>query len=228
MGTLRSLFKRKEHRDSVTLYTFASSSYMRNVLPLIMGLGGIALGFVSLGYLLLLHKEPQVIPYIVTVDKQGSVIASDRLQSSKEIPETALAAFMCDFIEKAFSMCQDSSLQREYIRKVYSMVDLESQARRYLDGFYNDSELFRSGGNLLADVKIDSVSRLSDNSFQVDYSVITKRLEEITEKHFKSVLSYRIGSISFDNVEEIRLNPLSVLIYEIRTSRKLVKEMNHE
>lgn len=228
MGALRALFIKKRQRDSVTLYSFAQSGYMRNVLPLILGLGGMALGFFSLGYLIVLHKEPQVIPYIVTVDKQGSVLASEQLKAAKEIPETALAAFMCDFTEKAFSMCQDSSLQREYIRRVYSMVDLESQARRYLDGVYNDSELFRAGGSLLAEVKIDSVSRLSDNSFQVDYSVITQRLDEVTKKQFKSVLSYRIDSLRFESVEEMRLNPLSVLIYEIRTSRKLVKEMNHE
>ncbi len=227
MGSLRHLFNKKGQCSSVTQYSFASSNYMRNALPLILGLGGMGLGFFSLGYLLMKNREPQVIPYIVTVDKQGSVLASEELHPSDNIPETALAAFMCEFTEKVFSICQDSDLQREYIRKVYSMVELESQARRYLDSYYNDSQLFRAGANSLSSVKIDSVSRLSDNSFQVDYTVTTQRFDESTEKQFKSVLSYRIGSISFESVEELRLNPLSVLIYEIKTSRKLVKEMSH-
>lgn len=227
MGTLGHLFQKKEQCSSVTQYSFASANYTKNALPLIMGLGGLAMGFFSLGYLLMLNREPQVLPYIVTVDRQGSVLASDTLKSSQSIPEAALAAFMCEFTEKVFSICKDGDLQREYIRKAYSMVDLESPARRYLDGYYNDSQLFRAGTNSLSSVKIESVSRLSDNSFQVDYTVISQRFDESSEKHFKTVLSYKIGSISFENVEELRLNPLSVLIYEIKTSRKLVKEINH-
>ncbi|SFS48831.1 Type IV secretory pathway, TrbF components [Succinivibrio dextrinosolvens] len=227
MGTLRHLFQKKVQRASVTQYSIASANYTKNALPLILGLGGLAMGFFCLGYLLMLNREPQVLPYIVSVDRQGSVLASEVLKPSQSIPETALAAFMCEFTEKVFSICQDGDLQREYIRKIYSMVDLESPARRYLDEYYNDSQLFRTGANTLSSVKIDSVSRLSDNSFQVDYTVISQRFDESTEKHFKTVLSYRIGNISFENVEELRLNPLSVLIYEIKTSKKLVKEMNH-
>lgn len=225
MGSLRNILNRKKQRSSVTQYSFAASSYMRTALPLILGLCGMGLGFFSLGYLLLQSREPQIIPYIVTVDKQGSVLASDELQPTKGVPETALAAFMCDFVEKLFSVCQDETLQREYIRKIYSMVELDSQARRYLDSYYNDSMLFKAGANTLCSVRIDSVSRLSENSFQIDYTVRSQKFDESSEKQFKSVLSYRISSISFESVEELRLNPLSVLIYEVKTSRKLVKEM---
>ena len=73
-------------------------------------------------------------------------------------------------------------------------------------------------------MKIESVSRLSDNSFAVDYTLITEKFDDLSEKHYKSVLSYRIGNISFENVEQLRLNPLSLLIYEIKTSRKITKE----
>ena len=108
------------------------------------------------------------------------------------------------------------------------MVDLESQARRHLDSYYNGSELFKSGINTSQTVKIESGSRLSDNSFAVDYTLITERFDDLSEKHYKSVLSYRIGSISFENVEQLRLNPLSLLIYEIKTSRKITKETEND
>jgi type IV secretory pathway TrbF-like protein len=224
MGALKMFLHKKKNNSSVTLNSISKELYMRNAIPMVLGIGGLALGFFSLAYLMVIHKEPKVIPYIVTVDRQGSILASDELKATENIPETAVAAFMCDFIEKVFSICHDSDLQREYVRRGYSMVDLESQARRHLDAYYNGSELFKSGINTSQTVKIESVSRLSDNSFAVDYTLITEKFDDLSEKHYKSVLSYRIGSISFENVEQLRLNPLSLLIYEIKTSRKITKE----
>lgn len=224
MGSLRLFRKKGEKAGSVSQKSFAAELYRKNAIPVALGLSGMALGFFSLAYLMFIHSEPKFVPYIVTVDRQGSVLASDELHGSESIPENALAAFMCDFIEKLNSVCLDSDLQREFIRKVYSMVELESQGRRYLDSYYNSSDLFKAGRSIQQNVNIESVSRLSDSSFQVDYEVETIKFDETVSKHYKSILSYRIGNISYENVDELRLNPLSVLIYEIKNSRKIVKD----
>ncbi len=215
---------KKSNQDSITLKSLASLSYAKTATPLIFGLLGLALGFCALGYLMFTRSEPKIVPYIVTVDRQGSVLSSDILKPQKNIPESAIAAFMCDFTEKLYSVFEDKSLQREYIREIYSMIDLESQARSQLDSFYNEANLFSKDLNLRQSVKIESVSRISESSFQVDYTIVRTSFDDESERSFKSIFSYRIASLNFDTVEQLRLNPLSILIYEIKTSRKIVKE----
>ena len=102
MGALKLFLSKKEKNCSVTLNSISKELYMKNAIPMVLGIGGLALGFFSLSYLMVIHKEPKVIPYIVTVDRQGSILASEELKATENIPETAVAAFMCDFIEKVF------------------------------------------------------------------------------------------------------------------------------
>ncbi len=214
-------------QSSITTKTLASSLYAKSAIPLILGLLGFSLGFFSLGYLSFIHHSPKVVPYIVSIDRQGAIISSHEVKSSSTLPENAVAAFMCEFIENLNTICLDPQLQREFIHKVYACVAMDSQALHFLDNHYNHEQLFSGDKNLSQSVNIESVSRLSERSFQVDYEVIYEHFDEILRKKYKAVISYQTGSIDFDSVDKLRLNPLSIMIYDLKILKKIVKETEH-
>lgn len=63
-----------------------------------LGYVGFALGFISLIGYLAADTKNKFIPYLVTVDKQGSILSVGKVQEQRVIPSQVVSAYLCDFI----------------------------------------------------------------------------------------------------------------------------------
>ena len=114
----------------------AKESLKKEIMPLFTALIASAFGLISLAALIYLQiYKQQVIPYIVTVDRQGAILTSGALNAAKGIPEEIIAATSCDFVEKIRTNTLDNDLKRKNIEFIYAHTKNKSQALAFIHVF---------------------------------------------------------------------------------------------
>ncbi len=204
--------------------------YLRgNLIPVVMGLFGLSLGFISLSYLMFTQRQSSFVPYLVTVDRQGSVVYSGKAEPFSKIPQNVTADFMCDFIESLYTVTLDKDNQVELIKRVYSRILPSSPARSFADEYYKNEAVLSAKKGTRRRVTVKSVVRAYDNRFNVDFEV--QSLSDFAGKseNYRAVLIFERKNLDYQNIEELRLNPLGLFISEITLSKKLsVSGEEHE
>ncbi len=204
--------------------------YLReNLIPVVMGLFGLSLGFLSLSYLMFTQRQGSFVPYLVTVDRQGSVIYSGKAERIPAIPQNVTADFMCDFIESLYTVTLDKDNQVQLIKSVYSRILPSSPARSFADEYYKNEAVLSAKKGIRRAVRVRSVVRAYENRYNVDFEVKTQGDFTQKSENFRAVLIFERKNLDYQNIEELRLNPLGLFISEITLSKKLsVSGEEHE
>ena len=80
-------------------YNIAISELKQRLSLIITALIGTAFGFICLGAYIVKSSQSQIIPYLVTVDTHGVILAKGRIDLNKQIPQEAIAATLSNFIK---------------------------------------------------------------------------------------------------------------------------------
>ena len=96
-------------------YNIAISELKQRLSLIITALIGTAFGFICLGAYIVKSSQSQIIPYLVTVDTHGVILAKGRIDLNKQIPQEAIAATLSNFIKNLRSVTSDSKVQRDFI-----------------------------------------------------------------------------------------------------------------
>lgn len=187
------------------------------LVPAFLGLLGMALGFISLAYCINLSGRTQFRPYVVAVDRQGSVLFLEN--SVKEsLSSKVKASFVCEYVDRLYSVSEDKSLQRRFISEIYARTSLGSSASEFIENFYTKSNVM-SYSTALRNTAIESVVSLSDSTFEITFRLMTKNKEQTVSERYKAFVGYRRLNVTYDNLEEVRLNPLGLFVNEFNVSR---------
>ena len=183
---------------------------------------GFALGFLSLALYLSERGKSEIIPYLVTVDKNGSVLTHGEVKPTYNYSHEILASFMCDYIEALYTVSHDQNYQVTLIQKAYAMTKLGSQAQEFAD------KLFKERADLedkvpRTFVNIASIVSKSAHSFEVDFIVneFAKGSTESTKVPYKAILTFKQDNFDFDDLDNLRLNPLKVFVSELNVHERL-------
>lgn len=198
----------------------ASENLKSTVYPLCIGLIGLMLGFLSLAFVILTYGRSQFVPYIVTVDNNGSILNVGTLEESHEISDEMIAAFACDFLEHIYTFSSDKSLQQSFITKAYASILLRSSAKDFLDAHYQSKDYMQSDSNETVKTYVSSLVRLSKDSYQADFSTKTIKGDEVVTDNYKALLSLKQLPLVHKDLNLLRLNPLGLFIYEITVSKR--------
>ena len=71
----------------------------------------------------------------------------------------------------------------------------------------------------LRNTAIESVVSLSDNTFEVTFKLMTKQKEQNLTERYKAFVSYKRLNVAYDNLEEVRLNPLGLFVNEFNVNK---------
>ena len=100
---LPTIYKEKKNKKQAKIASgmkftdLAIKALRTELVPAFMGLLGMALGFISLAYCIDLSGKTQFRPYVVTVDKQGSVLFLEN-PNQDSLNSKVKASFVCDLI----------------------------------------------------------------------------------------------------------------------------------
>lgn len=186
-----------------------------------LGYVGFALGFISLIGYLAADTKNKFIPYLVTVDKQGSILSVGKVQEQRVIPSQVVSAYLCDFIENLHTKTTDSALQLELINKVYAAIALNSNAQKVVDEHYQQKNYLKQ--DLVSEQAfVDSIVGITNESVQIEFFIKTiKSNEEIVKDYYTALISYKIDTPNYTQLELLRLNPIGLFIYDLNISKKM-------
>ncbi|HAO92127.1 MAG TPA: hypothetical protein DCQ86_07230, partial [Succinivibrio sp.] len=177
--------------------------------------------FISLIGYIASDTKNKFIPYLVTVDKQGSILSVGKVQEQRVIPSQVVSAYLCDFIETLHTKTTDSALQLELINKVYAAIALNSNAQKVVDEHYQQKNYLKQ--DLVSEQAfVDSIVGITNESVQIEFFIKTiKSNEEIVKDYYTALISYKIDTPNYTQLELLRLNPIGLFIYDLNISKKM-------
>ncbi len=189
---------------------------------LLLALCAAAFGFISLGAFIVQSERSSLVPYLVTVDKQGVVLHQGKLDPHPEIPRQVIAATLCDFVQHVRAVSSDPTVQRAAITAAYAQVREGSAAQRELDSFFRTHNPFSRGEKERVQVVISNVIAQNGSTYQIDWQ--ERSLSELAEssRAMRALISYETAGTSGISPENLLLNPLGIFVSDFVISDLLV------
>ena len=164
--------------------------------------------------LALFATRPRAIPYVVAVDKTGAITAvAQPVQPGEPISEDAIVRYqLAQFIRDARAILSDPGAMKVQIRGAYGLA--RGQAGQVLSGWYRTHDPFDAARHGSVQVQIDSVLKLSPDSYEVRWTETPRDDQGLVEKptQWRGVL--KVETLSPDP-EEILSNPLGLYVTQI-------------
>ena len=69
---------------------------------------------------------------------------------------------------------------------------------------------------------VDSIVGITNESVQIEFFIKTiKSNEEIVKDYYTALISYKIDTPNYTQLELLRLNPIGLFIYDLNISKKM-------
>ncbi len=191
------------------------SSYALLALALICA----ALAFIALGAYIRESGRSRVVPYLVTVDRQGVVLGKGIVSEASHLPQSVIAATLCSFIQNLRLVTPDRELQRGAVLEVYSHVQDDSKACRKLNDFYREHNPFAADTNV--SVQMNNVISQSERTLQLDWTELHSGERRSKTLHYRALISFSCSGSVPDDPKLMLKNPLGIYIDDFVISEVL-------
>lgn len=203
-------------------YNIAISELKQRLSLIITALIGTAFGFICLGAYIVKSSQSQIIPYLVTVDTHGVILAKGRIDLNKQIPQEAIAATLSNFIKNLRSVTSDSKVQRDFILETYAYVKEGSPALQKLNDFYNNENPFIKQEQGSINIIINNVITQEHNRLQIDWTEEISDAVSLSKKQmFRAILAYSVSNEAAKDPDALLLNPLQIFVEDFAVSAVL-------
>lgn len=198
------------------------SDLRHHLIYLLLGLGGLGIGFMSLSGLIATTMHSNMVPYVVTVDKHGLVLnegALPALDSKQDLPEGVVTSQICDFIRNVRLITKDSAIQHQAILKAYAFVKPNSDLAKELSAYYRGHNPFTLAQKQSVMVEIANVLQVGEHTVQIDWVETIQNADpllqrdEPQERKLRALLTYSIEELAPQETEMILLNPLNIYLH---------------
>ncbi|MCY3875431.1 MAG: VirB8/TrbF family protein [Rhodobacteraceae bacterium] len=187
-----------------------------------LGLAGMVMGAVGLGFGIWAASQSEYVPYLVKVDDLGRAEALAQPTTISEWPTAVVKRELQRFIERARSIPADRAVLERNLWRLYRFMRTDSPAFRIL------SEAFQANGTNpmirwnqeTVFVRVTSVSYSGGSSWRVEWSERTSaRLtgENLSEKRYVGILV--LGDPVSVSREALEANPLGLMVNHIDIQR---------
>ncbi|MDE3115964.1 MAG: conjugal transfer protein TrbF [Pseudomonadota bacterium] len=184
----------------------------------LMALSSLGLSFALAGGLLWQSVQSRVVPYVVEVDRLGGVRAIGPAAQPYQPTDAQIGYFLARFITDVRSLSSDPVVVRQNWLEAYAYVTAD--AARFLTAYAQKNDPFKSIGTRTVSVSVESVVRISGESFQVKWRE-QSYVEDTPAKteHWTAVLS--VVTRPPTDTDTLRQNPLGLYVSALDWSRDL-------
>ena len=202
-------------------YNIAITELKQRLSLIITALIRTAFGFICLGAYIVQSSQSQIIPYLVTVDTHGVILAKGRIDLNKKIPDEAIAATLSNFIKNLRTVTSDSKVQRDFILEAYAYVKEGSPALQKLNDFYNNENPFIKQEKGGINITINNVITQEHNRLQIDWTEESDAVSFPEKKMFRAILAYSVSNGAAKDPDALLLNPLQIFVEDFAVSAVL-------
>lgn len=119
-------------------------------------------------------NQSKFIPYVVEVDKFGSVAATGLADRGEVKDERIIRAFLYRFLKDARRVTFDPAVQKESINRVFSVLANNTAANAKMSEFYASNNPFDRGQTEGVEADISSILRISEKSWAIAWTERTR------------------------------------------------------
>jgi type IV secretion system protein TrbF len=184
--------------------------------------------FLSLGIALVcacgmayLGSQNKMVPYVVEVDKLGSVAAVQRADMAVKADPRIIRSQLARWIESVRSVYQDAGAERVNIEYVYAMMRRTDPAYTALNTYLSQHDPFERAKNEGVSVEINSVLPISNDTWQVQW---TENIHSAKGEPQNSVSHQANLTIALEPPSDeaaILRNPMGVYVTNFNWSQRL-------
>ena len=165
-------------------------------------------------------SKATVTPYIIEVDKTGSVnFVGKPVAANYKPKQAAIKHFLSQFIVNIRSVPTDPIVMRKNFLNAYNFVT--TKGKNTLDNYAMVQDPFSKIGDMAIAVEISSVSEISENSFQVEWleQVFSQSGLLKDRSRYTSIINFIVKKPK--NEKMLLSNPLGIFIDFFSVSKEL-------
>lgn len=169
--------------------------------------------FLSLGLMFYAIKLPKTVPMVITVSDFGeakyvgeiSKLSYDNIK----VPEIAVQYQIRKFITNMRTINSDADVMTQNVKNLYTMLTMTSSQK--LSNFLRKENPFNDFGKFKRSVLIESLLKLSENAYQVDFieTKLTPTGGVLDKVRYRAIISIQLLEPPEKNKIE---NPLGIFI----------------
>jgi type IV secretory pathway TrbF-like protein len=164
--------------------------------------------------------DSKYIPYMVVVDKLGTVVSVGPADKANPIDVKRIErSEMIEWVENTRRVVSDQAAQKDYLRKSYARVEEGSKAKRELDDFIEKTKPFEMAAINTKEAEVKYALRRGDNTFEVEWTetLIAPNGEKLPAERWKGVFTYKLVVPQDDKA--IRANGAGFYITDFQWSK---------
>ena len=184
----------------------------------LMSFGALGLSLCFGGALTWQSMQSRVAPYVVQVDKFGAVQAVNPVSQTYVPTDAEIAWYLGRFVMDVRSLSTDPVIVRRNWLEAYDYTT--DHGALALNQYAQANDPFKAIGQRTVSVQINSVVRVSDNSFQVKWTEQIYDHDTLAKtERWTSILS--VVSKAPATADILKRNPLGIYINALNWSREL-------
>jgi len=183
----------------------------KNFILYFIGIGSIILFSVSLILFFVSLQRQDIVPVLVNVMPSGEAAYLGEVRTGGggfQVPEAAIRFQVREFISNLRSVPVDIQVMNEKLTKCYHAIAKAYEP--YLTRIIREQGFFSLVGKIRRSVEIESVLRITNNSYQVDWTETTSESNGMQQRHkMRALLTVVTIEPEPDFIET---NPLGIFI----------------
>lgn len=182
----------------------------------LMAFGSLFLAIWLSGGLIWLDNSSRIAPYVVEIDKSGSIRVAGAAVEDYQPADAQIAFHLARFVENVRSVSIDPVVVRQNWLKAYDYAT--DRAANTLNDYARENNPFAKIGTRTVSVEVTSVVRSSPDSFQLRWAEKSFENGALSKtERFTGVLSIVLKPPR--DVETLRKNPLGIYVHGLNWSR---------
>ncbi len=179
------------------------------------------IALIAVGGVAYIGAQSKIVPYVVQVDKLGSVAAVDRADQPDTVDPRVVKAYLARFVADWRTVTIDRQAQKGAIDRVYAMLPSSSVALTKVNDYFSANNPFTVSSKRSVAVAVTNLLPISDRTWQVEWQEVTRDSRGQVQSTVRMKVSILVGITPPTDESLMLINPLGVYVTDLNWSRQL-------
>lgn len=171
--------------------------------------------------LLAVVSQKKYVPYVVEVDKLGSVAHVGFADRASPMDQRIIKSYLVRFLTDWRNVIADPVAQKKAIDQLYSMIPIASPSLEKINSYFRENSPFQRAQSETVAVNIISVLAISDKTWQIEWAETTRNLAGGIIKQTRWKASFTIALNPPQSEELMLINPLGLFVMDLNWSQEI-------
>lgn len=178
----------------------------------IIALGNVFVSLIAICGIVFLYSQQKIVPYAVEIDKNGEVIRVARANIASQPNKLQIIAALRNWVIGARTVYVDSKAEKALVEQTYAMTLDGSAAFQSISTFHRENNPYERAQNETVEINVNAIVPISDASWQIDWTEITKKRSGKLESAQKWQGTFTLTIVPPTSEGQVLINPLGIYV----------------